>query len=156
MSNNIEENLKKNDIVLGVPPLPAAAYMPYIIQENIVYISGQLPMDEGKLMFEGRVPDEVSCDMAVQAARLCAVNIIKQIYQAIGQDWARFDRVIKLGGFVQSGGDFTDHPAIINGASLLMADIFGEKGQHARFAVGASSLPRNTPVEIDAIIAMKP
>ena len=135
--------------------LPIADYLPYVVHQDLIYISGQIPIVDGQPTHIGRVGVEITLEDAQMAARRCAVNIIALIAHAIGGDWSRFERVIKLGGFVNAGPDFTAHPQVINGASQLFGEVFGARGRHARFAVGATNLPLGVPVEIDAVVALK-
>jgi len=142
-----------NDLGLSLPEAaaPVANYVPYTISGNLIFVSGQLPLKGGKLLFTGRVGPDVSVGEAAISARQCGLNIIAQLKEACEGDLDRVTRLIKLGGFVASDGDFTDHPKVINGASDLMVDAFGDAGRHARAAVGSPSLPLNAPVEIDAV-----
>ena len=151
---SVAEKLKELNIVLPTPALPAANYVPFVIQNNIVYISGQLPMDKGKVAYTGIVGKDTTPEGAVKAAELCAINILAQLNVACNGNLEKVTRCIKLGVFVASTPDFTSQPAVGNGASNLIATVFGEKGKHARFAVGVSALPLNASVEIDAIFAI--
>jgi enamine deaminase RidA (YjgF/YER057c/UK114 family) len=130
--------------------LPIANYLPYLISNNMVFISGQLPLENGKVKFVGKLGQTVSIEQGQEAARLCALNILAQLKAAIGS-LDKVKRCIKLSGFVNATDDFTAHPQIINGASDLMVEAFGEPGKHARAAVGVSSLPLGAAVEIEAI-----
>lgn len=130
---------------------PAANYVPYVISGNHVYVAGQIPFLNGEAMHLGRLGEDKSVEDGVEAARACALNILAQVNDAVDGDWNRVKRCVKLGGFVNSTPDFTDQPAVINGASDLIVEVMGEAGKHARFAVSAPSLPRGVAVEIDAI-----
>jgi len=130
---------------------PAANYVPYVVSGNMVYVSGQIPFLNGEKMHLGRVGDELSTEDGVAAAQACALNILAQVNDAVDGDWSRVKCCVKLGGFVNCTPDFTDQPLVINGASNLIADVMGDCGKHARFAVGAPSLPLGVAVEIDAI-----
>lgn len=153
MSNLFEQNLEKLGITLPTPVAALANYAPYVQTGNLLAISGQIPMDsEGKFPYLGKVGVDVTEEDAVKAARLCAINIISQAKIACGGDLSRVVRIVKLGGFVNCKNGFSGHPAIINGASDLMVEVFGEAGKHARAAVGTNSLPLNVPVEVDAYI----
>ena len=152
MTGNYEKRLSELGIELPKVLVPVANYVPYAISGSLVYISGQLPLRDGKLMFKGKVGDTVSIDNAATAARQSAVNIISLVKLACDGDLDRMKRVVRLGGFVAAGSDFTDHPKVINGASDLMVEVFGDAGRHARAAVGCPSLPLDAPVEVDAII----
>ena len=151
MTSSAVDNLSRLGITIPDAPAPAANYVPYIIVGNMVYVSGQLPLVDGKLSVTGHVGKDVTTEQAAKQARQCAINLLAQLNAACGGDLGRVKQVVKLGGFVQCSPDFTQHPEVINGASDLMVAVFGEAGRHARFAVGAPSLPRNTSVEIDGI-----
>lgn len=152
MAGEIERALKDLGITLPEVPSPVANYLPYVIAGNVLYVSGQLPMHHGKLMFAGKVGADLFVQEAQMAARQCALNILAHTKVALDGDLDRVVGVVKLGGFVNSTPDFTDHPEVINGASNLMVEVFEDKGKHARFAVGAASLPLNASVEVEAII----
>ena len=120
--------------------------------QTIFYISGQGPVSESKLVYKGKVGEDISIDDGIKAAELCCINIIAALKKSINGDWNRLDSFLKLGGFVNCNNNFYDQPKIINGASDLLVKIFGDQGRHARFAVGSNALPMNISVEIDAII----
>ena len=149
-----EKNIK--DLDLNIPDMatPVANYVPYKIFDKILYVSGQAPSKDGSLIYIGKVGEEITEEDGIKAAELCCINIIAALKSAINSDWEKLDGFIKLGGFVNSNTNFTNHPQIINGASNLLVKIFGEKGKHARFAVGSNSLPMNISVEIEAIIKL--
>ena len=152
---NIDENLKYHGIELEDASTPAGNYVPYIITNKLVFISGQLPFKQGKIPITGVVGKTVSSEDAIEMAKLCALALISQLKSACNGDLDRVSRVVKLGGFVASTSSFTAQPTIINGASDIMVKIFGEHGKHSRFAVGVSSLPLNAPVEIEGIFEIK-
>lgn len=145
-----EEKLKELGIMLPDLPKPLGSYVPCVRTGNLVYLSGMLPFMDGKLAFEGRVGDAVSLDEAVLAARIAAINGISVLKSAIG-DLGLVKRCVKVTGYVASAHDFTDQPKVINGASNLMVEVFGDAGMHARAAVGLHILPMNSPVEIEFI-----
>jgi enamine deaminase RidA (YjgF/YER057c/UK114 family) len=151
MGAKIAARLKELGIVLPQPAAPAANYMPYTQAGNILIISGQLPMMDGKLAFTGKLGANVSLETGQEAAKVCAINILAQTNAALGGDLSRIKRCLRLGGFVASTPDFTQHPQVINGASNLMVDVLGEAGKHARAAVGVSALPFDAAVEVDAM-----
>lgn len=151
---NIEQRLSQLGIKLPNTAVPAGSYVPYVLEKNLLWISGQVPFWNGKVKYRGKVSSEVSMDDAVMAARLCGLNILAQIKTALG-NLNRVEQVIKLSGFVNSSSDFTDHPIVINGASDLMVDVFGELGRHTRVAIGASSLPLNSTTEVDALVRVR-
>ena len=150
-----EENIKKLDLKIPDLPSPLANYLPYKVSDNTVYVSGQGPVIDGKIIYSGKVGNEISQEEGVKAAELCCINIIAALKSSINGDWNRLDTFLKLGGFVNCDNDFSDQPKIINGASDLLVNIFGDKGRHSRFAVGSNALPLNISVEIDAIIKIK-
>ena len=155
MAGEIDARLKEMDIELPSAAAPAANYVPYVISGNQVFVSGQIPFWNGELKFVGKVGVDFSLEEGQDAARTCALNIIAQVREACGGDLDRVKRCIKLGGFVNCREDFTDQPEVINGASNLMVDLFGDKGRHARFAVGTNVLPRNVAVEVDAVFEIE-
>lgn len=156
--------MTRNDVLkalkglgLDLPEVaPAAAnYIPYAICGNSVHIAGQLPFINGEKSHIGQLGNGYSISEAQKGAQNCALNILAQFDHAIKGDWSRFVKIIKLGGFVNASSDFYDHPQVVNGASNLMGEVLGEAGRHARFAVGASSLPFGVAVEIDAIFEIR-
>lgn len=149
--STIEEKLIAEGITLPDAPAPAANYVPFVQTGNLVFISGQLPMVDGECRYLGRLGDEVDLEEGVKAARLCAVNILAQLKTACDGDLSKVTRVVRLGGFVASTADFEQQPAVINGASDLMAAVFGEAGAHARAAVGVAALPRGVSVEVEGL-----
>jgi enamine deaminase RidA (YjgF/YER057c/UK114 family) len=142
---------KLAELGLTIPPVvaPLAAYVPAVQSGNHVYVSGQLPMVGGELTATGKVGAEVSPEQAKELAAVCALNVLAAVEGLVGL--GRVVKVVKLVGFVASAPGFTGQPAVINGASELMGAVFGEAGKHARSAVGVAELPRNTPVEVEAI-----
>ena len=156
MSASAETNLKSLGITLPDAPMPAANYVPYVISGDLVYVSGQLPLVGGKLSVTGHVGSDVTTEQAAEQARICAINLITQLKAACGGDLGRVEQVVKLGGFVSCTNDFTDQPEVINGASNLMVEVFGDTGRHARFAVGANTLPRGTCVEVEGLFRIRP
>lgn len=146
-----EHRLTELGLTIPEPATPVAAYVPAVRVGDLVYISGQLPMVDGQLLARGRVPNEVSVDKAVECARVCALNGLAAIKKELGSlDEVR--RIVRIGCFVACPAGFADQPKIANGASELLAEVFGEAGRHARAAVGSVSLPLNAPVEIEFIV----
>ncbi len=152
--HEIDQKLQQLGIKLPQAAAPAANYIPNLITGNQLVISGQLPMQNGKLAITGQLGADLSIEQGQEAARLCALNILAQIRQAL-RGFERFERLIKLGGFVNAPPSFHDHPQVINGASDFMVEVLGDAGRHTRFAVGAAGLPFNAGVEIDALVAIK-
>lgn len=154
MTGKIDARLRELGITLP-PPSPAVAnYVPFVVTGSLVFISGQLPMEGGKLQFPGKVGATVSVEDAKKAARLCGINLLSQVKQAAGGDLDRVSRCVKLGGMVNAVPEFSQHSAIINGASDVIADAFGEAGRHCRVAMGAGSLPLDASVEVEAIFEL--
>ncbi|MCD2171466.1 RidA family protein [Rhizobium sp. C4] len=152
MTDEISKRLETLGITLPVAAAPAANYVPYVISGNTLYLSGQLPIEGGKVAVTGIVGKDVELDAARRAAELCAINILAQASAALGGDLGRIKRLIKINGFVASAPDFTNQHLVINGASDLLVNVLGEAGKHARAAVGMACLPLNASVEIDAIL----
>ena len=154
MADQIEARLKELGIELPEAASPAANYIPFVVTEKLVFISGQITLLNGKIIHQGRIGDGLTVDDGYQAARLCGLNLLAQLKVAAGGDLDNVARVVKLGGFVNSVPTFTDQPEVINGASDLMVEVFGDSGKHARFAVSAGALPRNVSVEIDGVFEL--
>lgn len=150
-SMSIAARLEELGIVLPEAAAPVASYQPVVVHGGVAHVSGQLPFVDGTL-FTGRLGEDVSLEDGMDAARACGLMILAQL-QAAGV-LERVERVVKLGAFVNSTGDFTDQPKVANGASDLMFEVFGEKGRHARAAVGVPVLPLGAAVEVDAVIAI--
>jgi enamine deaminase RidA (YjgF/YER057c/UK114 family) len=146
----IEEKIAMLNILLPVPPKPIGSYIPVTRTGNLIFVSGQIPVRDGKVEFQGKVPTDVSIDTAQKAARLCIINVLAQLKSEIGS-LDRISKIVRISGFVNSASDFYEQPKIINAASDLLFDIFEEKGKHSRIAVGVASLPLNSTVEIDLI-----
>jgi len=155
MANIIDQRLKELNIELDDASVPAGSYVPYVITNNLVFISGQLPFIDGKLTIKGKVGDNVSLDDAIKMSEACAKALLSQLKAACNGNLDKVNKVVKLGGFVASAPNFTDQPKVINGASDLIVSIFGDKGKHSRFAVGVAALPLNVPVEIDGIFEIE-
>lgn len=152
MAGQIDERLAQLGIILPAAAAPAGNYVPYVISGNLIFTAGQITMRDGKIEFIGKLGQDFGIKEGAEAAKLCGINILAQVKAALGGDLNRVVRIVKLVGFVNSLPDFTDQPAVVNGASDLMVEVFGEKGKHARSAVGASSLPRGVAVEVEAIV----
>lgn len=144
----IETKLAELGITLPDAPAPAANYVPYVISGNLLFVSGQISA------LKGRIGAELSVDQGAEAARGCGLALLAQARAALGS-LDRVARVVKLGGFVNSTGEFADQPEVINGCSDLMVEVFGDKGRHARAAVSVPALPRGVAVEIEAIFEIE-
>ena len=154
MTGNIEKILASQGIVLPQAASPAANYVPYVISGKQIAVAGQIPFWNGELTGLGKVGRDMTTEDGADIARICGLNLIAQVKAACEGDLDRVARVVKLGGFVNCTEDFCDHPEVINGASNLMVDVFGDKGTHSRFAVGVNSLPRGVAVEVDGIFEL--
>ena len=150
-----EENIK--NLGLNIPELPKALanYVPFKIVGKTMYISGQAPVRNGQMIYKGKVGSDISIEEGIEAAKLCVINIIAAVKTGLEGDWNKLDSFVKLTGFVNCQDSFTDQPKIINGASDMLVEIFGDQGRHARVAVGSNALPLGISVEIDAIIQLK-
>lgn len=151
MSGKIDARLKELGIELPQPTAPVANYVPYTVSGNLVVVSGQVTLWGGKVEYVGKLGREISVEDGQKAARLCALNILTHLKAACGGDLDRVKRVLRLGGFVNCTPDFTDQPRVVNGASDLMVEVFGEAGKHARAAAGMASLPLGVAVEVEAM-----
>lgn len=146
----IEEKLKTLGINLPIPPTPAGSYIPAVKTGNLLFISGQIPMENGKVIFSGKVSDD-NLEVAQKSARMCAINILAQIKRELGS-LDKVTKIVRLSGFVNSTAEFSQHPKVINAASDLFFELFGEKGKHSRIALGVACLPLDSMTEIDAIV----
>jgi len=152
---SIDKRLQELGIMVPEPAAPVANYVGWVRAGNLVFTSGQVPLKDGKFQFQGKVGGEISVEQAGEAARICAVNVIAQIKGALDGDLDRVKRVVKLVVFVNASPEFTQHPKVANGASDLMVEVFGDKGKHARSAVGAGSLPLNVAVEVEGVFEVE-
>lgn len=151
MAGTIEQRLIDHDIELPEAAAPAANYVPTVRSGNMLYVSGQVPVWNGGVRHVGKLGADISVEEGQTCARLCGLNVIAQAKAALG-DLDRVARVVKLVGFVNCTPEFGDQPKVVNGASDLMAEVFGDKGKHARSAVGVASLPFGVAVEVEAIL----
>ena len=155
MTDTIADRLKAAGITLPEAAAPAANYVPYVLYNNMLQTSGQLPLEGGKVAVAGKLGAEVSLEDGQRAARLCAVNILAQAGSALGGDLARISRLLKLTVFVASAESFTDQHKVANGASDFLVEILGDTGRHARSAVGVAALPLGAAVEIEALFEVR-
>lgn len=149
-----EETLAKLGLRLPAPTKPVAAYVPTVRVGNLVYVAGQIPMVDGKLARAGRLGQDVTLEEGQALARQCALNALAAVKAEVG-DLARVRRVVRVGAFVASTDDFTDQPKVANGASELLVQVFGDKGRHARAAVGVNVLPLGAPVEVEMLLEVE-
>ena len=147
----ISDNLKKLNIDLPKPPDPVGAYVAYKVISNLLYISGQLPIESDGKIIKGKIGKNLTLEDGQKASKLCVINILSQAKKAMGGDLNKIKNCIKITGFVNSTDDFTDQPKVINPASETLSAVFGNKGKHARAAISTNSLPLGAAVEIDAI-----
>jgi enamine deaminase RidA (YjgF/YER057c/UK114 family) len=147
----IDEKLALLKIALPSPPKPAGAYVPVVTTGKLVFVSGQIPIKDGKVAYLGKVLQDISLEEAQNAAKLCIINALAQLKNEIGS-LDKISKIVRVSGFVNSTPEFTDHPKVINAASDLIFEIFGAKGQHSRIAIGVASLPLNSCVEIDLVV----
>lgn len=150
----VEERLKKLGLLIPEVPAPVAAYVPYVHTGNYIFTAGQLPLQGGELKYKGKVGEDFTWEEGYEAARICLLNCLGVVQEAVG-DLNKIKRVVKINGFVNSTPDFTEHPKVLNGASELCQEILGEKGLHARAAVGTSSLPLGASVEVEMIVEVQ-
>ena len=147
----IEEKLKELGIEIPTPPNPAGSYIPVVTTGNLAFVSGQIPMKEGKVVFEGKVPENQSVDSARDAAKICIVNGLAQLKANLGS-LDKITKFVRISGFVNSNPNFAEQPKVINAASDLLVEVFGDMAKHSRIAVGVASLPLNSTVEVDMIV----
>ena len=147
----IEDKLRELSINIPTPPSPAGSYIPVVTTGNLAFVSGQIPMKEGKVVIEGKVPEKQSLDSARDAAKICIINGLAQLKANLGS-LDKITKFVRISGFVNSNPEFTEQPKVINAASDLLVEIFGDTGKHSRIAVGVASLPLNSTVEIDMIV----
>lgn len=152
MTSTIETRLKDLGITLPEAAAPAAAYVPFVQSGNLLFTSGQLPLENGKLVSTGLVGRDITLEQAQNAAKACAINVLAQAKAALGGDLSRIKRILKITVFVASVPEYTEQHLVANGASILFVEVLEEAGKHARSAVGMASLPFNAPVEVEAII----
>ncbi len=148
---SIEENFAHLGIVLPAPPKPVASYVPFVRTGNLVFISGQLPSRDSQVLFRGKVPVPIGVEQAQEAARLALINALAVLGDACGGRWDRLVRIVRLGVFVQCEPDFDRQSVVANGASDLLAALFGAAGRHARAAVGSNALPLGSAVEVELL-----
>ncbi len=155
MAGKIDTRLNELGIVLPESIPPAANYVPWVRTGNLLFIAGQVPVRDGKDIHTGKLGANISMEQGQECARLCAINILSHVRNALDGDLDRVVRCVRLTGFVNSTPDFGQQPLVINGASDVMVAVFGDAGRHSRAAVGNAALPRNVPVEVDAIFEVR-
>ena len=153
--NPIDEKLSELGIAMPAPMAPVANYVPYVVTGRLVVISGQLPAVDGKVAVTGKVGEGVSVEQGQHAARLCFINLLAHLRSACDGDLSRVRRVVRLGGFIASPASFTQHAAVMNGASDLAVAVFGEAGRHARSTIGVPALPLDAAVEVEGMFELE-
>ena len=156
MSDSLRQRVQALGLTLPTPSQPIANYINHVVSQNQLFISGQIPVLDGKPAYVGRLGESLSEEESVQAAALAALSLLAQLGDALGDDVSRLVRILRLGVFIASSADFQRQGVIANGASNLLVNVLGEKGRHVRTAVGVSSLPGGVAVEVDAIFEMQP
>ena len=155
MASSIEKKLADLGITLPPPGAPGGNYVPFVVVGELAFMAGQVAREAGKMKYTGKVGKDLTIEQGQEAAKLCAVNLLAQLKEACGGDLDRVERCVRLGGFVNSPLDFYDHPKVINGASDFLVAVMGERGQHARTAVGVSALPLDSAVEVEAVFQLR-
>jgi enamine deaminase RidA (YjgF/YER057c/UK114 family) len=151
----VDKTLESLGLAWPEPPKPVASYVPIVRSGSLLFVSGQLPFRDGKLLAVGKVPSVVGIESAQLAAKQCVLNALSLVRAALGGDWSRFVRVVRLGVFVQSLDGFPDQPKVANGASDLLVALLGEAGRHARAAVGVNALPLDATVEVEMVVEVR-
>ncbi|AZQ68607.1 RidA family protein [Silicimonas algicola] len=151
---DITAKLDAKGLSLPETPAPAANYVPFVISGDLVFVSGQISMDADGALIKGKLGADMDTAAGAKAAERCALSLLAQLGKAVGGDFSRLGRAVKLTGFVNSTPDFTEQPKVVNGCSDLLVDILGEKGRHARSAVSVASLPLGVAVEVEAIFQL--
>ena len=144
------ERLEKMGLTLPPPPKPAGAYVPAVRTGKLIYVAGQLPFVDGELKYVGKIGAELTLEQGYEAARICALNALSIIHAEVGT-LDRISQMVRLAGFVGSAGGFTDQPQVVNGASEFLAEVFEERGRHARIALGVAELPLGAAVELELL-----
>jgi enamine deaminase RidA (YjgF/YER057c/UK114 family) len=156
MTPSFDENLAKLGAEVPETSTPGANYVPYVLMGNQLYLAGQIPRNGGRIDHVGKLGAAISVEEGYRAARSCALNLVVQIRAACGGSLSRVTRIVKVSGFVNCTPDFTAIPQVINGASDLFVEVFGDAGRHARSALGMASLPRGVSVEVEAVVELRP
>jgi enamine deaminase RidA (YjgF/YER057c/UK114 family) len=154
MAGRIEQRLTDLGIVLPTPAAPIANYVPYAVTGKLVVISGQIPLRDGVVAFTGKVGVDLTPEQGQAAARVCFINLLAQLKAAAGGDLDRVARVLRLGGFIAAPASFTQHAPVMNGASDLAVEVFGDAGRHARTTIGVPSLPADAAVEVEGMFEL--
>ncbi|AZC23062.1 RidA family protein [Pseudomonas sessilinigenes] len=156
MHDSLKQRIRQLGLELPEPSQPAANYVNQVRSQNLLFISGQIPLQQGRPALLGRLGESLSPEQGAEAAELAALGLLAQLGAALDDDLAQLQRIDRLGVFIAASGDFQDHSTVANGASNLLVNALGEKGRHARTAVGVASLPAGVAVEVDAIFELRP
>ena len=156
MPSAVDKRLAELGIVLPSPGAPGGNYVPFVVAGDLVFMAGQVARTEGRMAYAGKVGRDLGIEQGQAAARLCALNLLAQLKVACNGNLDRVARCVRLGGFVNCAADFKDQPKVVNGASDLMIEVFGERGKHARTAVGVAALPSDSAVEVEAVFQLSP
>ncbi|CAI8897383.1 Endoribonuclease L-PSP [Pseudomonas sp. IT-347P] len=156
MSESLSQRIEQLGLRLPTPSQPIANYINHVVTQNLLYISGQIPLIDGKPAFIGRLGETIAEEQGVNAAELAALGLLAQLSDALGDDLSKLVRTVRLGVFVAASADFQRQGVVANGASNLLVNALGDKGRHVRTAVGVSSLPAGVAVEVEAIFELKP
>ncbi|MGQ4913564.1 MAG: RidA family protein [Candidatus Asgardarchaeia archaeon] len=151
---NIEKRLEELGIELPEAPRPIAAYIPALLSTKYLFVSGQIPIKDGKLMYKGKLGKDLTVEEGYEAAKICAINILSAAKSVIG-DLNNIIKVVRIAGYVNSTDSFEEHSKVVNGASDLLVEVFKDSGKHVRIAVGVNSLPLGAPVEIEAVFEIE-
>ena len=151
MSDPIAAKLASLGITLPAPVTPLANYVPFVVTGNLVFVAGQGPFADGQVAYAGKIGESFTIEQGQQAARLCFINVLAQLREACGGDLSRVRRLVRLGGFIAAPASFTGHAQVMNGASDLAVEVFGDAGRHARTTIGVPSLPLDFAVEVEAL-----
>ncbi|MGC5702872.1 RidA family protein [Pseudomonas sp. NFXW11] len=156
MHHSLQQRLQQLGLELPPPSQPVANYLNHVVSQNLLFISGQIPLLAGQPALLGRLGEELSPEQGAQAAELAALGLLAQLGTALDDDLSRLRRISRLGVFIAANAEFTSHASVANGASNLLVKVLGDKGRHARTAVGVASLPAGVAVEVDAIFELQP
>lgn len=155
MNSSIEKRLAELGIALPPPGTPGGNYVPFVVVGELAYMAGQVAREAGKMKYTGKVGRDLPVEQGQAAAKLCALNLLAQLKVACDGDLDRVERCVRLTGYVNSPPDFTEHPKVINGASDFIVEVMGERGRHARTAIGVAALPLDSAVEVEAIFQLR-
>jgi enamine deaminase RidA (YjgF/YER057c/UK114 family) len=154
MAGRIDAKLKELGITLPPPAKPIATYVPFAVTGRLVVVSGQLPVQDGRIAFTGKLGESVTVEQGKESCRLCFINVLAQLREAAGGELDRVKQVLRLGGFIACVPGFTEHALVMNGASELCVAVFGDAGRHARTTIGVPALPADAATEVEALVEL--